>query len=173
MAKFTIWTSDKVASFSAVLISLGTLLVFVYQTALIRQDQHMAVYPYLNMTNQNTGSGQYKFVLKNEGIGPAIITSVKITSPDKKVYHDFIQYVDDVFGDDDSVNYFHSNLLEGVMIPEKETVYLIQTGDNKESTGRKLRNLLNADQLKFEIEYQSVYGDKWVLYSDNNIPQKK
>lgn len=50
------WNTDKLMSFLAILLSVGTLLVFIYQTNLIRKQQYAAVYPYLEMGFHGRGT---------------------------------------------------------------------------------------------------------------------
>lgn len=66
---------------TAVLISVGTLLVFLYQTNLVRQQQYMSVLPYLEFQNHDVFSyDNYELILKNKGIGPALIISRNVIS---------------------------------------------------------------------------------------------
>ncbi len=56
--------SDKILSLSAMFISICTLVVFLYQTNLIRKQQYMSVYPHLLLGNYGTWTPNYKFVLQ-------------------------------------------------------------------------------------------------------------
>ena len=123
-AKF--WTGDKLLSVAAVLVSLLTLGVFGYQTNLIRQQQYMSVYPHLSFSNKFSGSLQYQYVLKNDGIGPAMIDSVLVVGPNGKEYLDLVYYVDDVIPPEDSILYLHSNISSGKLIPPNVEIPLIQ-----------------------------------------------
>ena len=183
------WTSDKLLSLTALLVSLFTLIVFIYQTNLIRQQQFMSVYPYLNLSNEYGGTLNYSYVLSNEGIGPAIIETVKITSPKNEVFNDFVDYVNSEISTQDSIWYFHSNLKKGKLIPSNQKINLIQLVNkerllaiginqtdnlptNNINNSRRLYQILNNDSLKVEIIYTSVYGEKWSLKSNTNAPVK-
>lgn len=183
------WTSEKLLSLTALLVSLSTLIVFVYQTNLIRQQQFMSVYPYMNLGNEYSGTLKYKYILSNEGIGPAFIESVKITSPDKEVFNDLVDYVDHLAISEDSIWYFHSNLNAGKLIPSNKKIPLIQLV-NKEMLmelglsdleglpmntiegSKMLYQILNDDSLNIEIIYSSVYGERWILKNHTNTPVK-
>ena len=54
-------SSEMLIGLTAMIISLSTLIVFVYQTNLIRKQQYMSVYPHLNMMHRNSGSADYMF----------------------------------------------------------------------------------------------------------------
>jgi hypothetical protein len=48
------WNAQKLMSFSAFLISIGTFITFAYQTHLIQKQQFRSVLPYL-MINRSSG----------------------------------------------------------------------------------------------------------------------
>lgn len=183
------WSSEKLLSLSALLVSLLTLVVFIYQTNLIRKQQYMSVYPFLSLGNQYGGTLKYRYVLKNEGIGPALIEEVKITSPDGKIFRDLVDYVDDQTINADSIWYVHSNLTSGRLVPAGAEVALIQLVDkdllvemgiddiedlppvNEWEESKALYDILNADDLHIEITYSSVYDESWTV-KNGNIPVK-
>ena len=63
--------TDKILGLSAMLISICTLIVFLYQTNLIKKQQYMSVYPYLTLGNNGSFTADYEYSLTNNGIGPA------------------------------------------------------------------------------------------------------
>ena len=177
------WTSAKLLSLSALFVSLATLFVFVYQTNLIRKQQYMSVYPHLNMGNHNSESLNYKFVLKNEGVGPAFIKSVEIEHLDGSVYESFVDYLDERITEKDSVYFHYSDLYEGQLISANEELILFGLSDKSytkahglpENTirgGNKLRAMLNTDSLSYKITYESIYEEAWTLVNDSEIPVK-
>ena len=166
------WSSDKILSISAMLISLLTLIVFLYQTNLIRKQQYMSVLPYLEMGNYGTNTNNYKYIVENNGVGPAILKSVKVTAASGRIYTDIIDYVEANLTPKDTLGYHHSNLSPGMLLPEKETIYPISVYDKKIKSGKRLYDILNADSLKIEIEYESIYGEKWVIESGDSFPKK-
>ncbi len=177
------WTSDKLMSLCAILVSLMTLCVFIFQTNLIRKQQFMSVYPHLSLGNQRGGSLDYSYILKNEGVGPAFIKAIEIKAPDGEVFHDLVDYVDDTNLLEDSVWYFHSNLVIGQLIPSQKEIPLIQAADastviemglppNTLEGMRKLYEVLNHDSLSMKITYESIYGESWTVDSRTSIPVK-
>ncbi|MEO0789852.1 MAG: hypothetical protein AAFY36_14380, partial [Bacteroidota bacterium] len=97
------WTSDRIVSMSAIFISLATLFVFVYQTNLIREQQHLSVYPHLSLGNAYSGSLNYQQVLSNEGIGPAFIEGIEVRDTSGKEYSSLSDYLFYHLEDEDSV----------------------------------------------------------------------
>ncbi|WP_128755325.1 hypothetical protein [Aquimarina sediminis] len=178
------WTNEKLLSISALFVSLVTLIVFIYQTNLIRQQQHMSVYPHLILTNYRSGSINYQYVLKNEGIGPAFVKSVIVKDVAGKSYHSISHYVDSKLQLKDSISYYYSDIYQGRVIPANEEIVLFELFDKKETTlqgipkntimgAKKLRHVLNNDSLKITIEYESVYGARWSISKHSQTPVKK
>lgn len=167
------WTSERILAASAMIISISTLLVFAYQTNLMRKQQYMSVYPYLMFANYSNYSPQYKFVLHNNGIGPALITSTKIMDNGKVDDRDIADYMRSAIKPGDSINFLSSNVYPGLLIPKNGKIELIALyGKNTTSGIVKLHNLLHNENLEFIIEYESIYGEKWRLGTNSKIPGK-
>lgn len=167
--------SEKILSLSAMFISLCTLIVFLYQTNLMRKQQYMSVYPHLSLMNYGTHTPNYKYVLANDGIGPAILKSIVVKTKDGKTYKDIIPYVvaSIIQMRDSTLGFYHSNIHVGQLLPADSKIELIIANDNKISTSEKLYNILNADGLDINIEYESMYGERWKITNNSDIPIKK
>lgn len=177
------WNSEKLLSLSALLVSLLTLAVFIYQTNLIRKEQYMKVYPHLSLFNYGSNTLFYKYVLVNQGIGPALIKSVKVNTLDGENYKSLTGYLEDKLSEKDSIWLYDSDLVPGQLIPAEQTINLIGLFDDERiqsmelspntlKGSRKLRRIINSDSLKIEIEYESIYGERWVIRNDENMPIK-
>ncbi|MEL6720706.1 MAG: hypothetical protein AAFO82_23410 [Bacteroidota bacterium] len=166
------FNSEKILSLSAMFISLCTLFVFVYQTRLIREQQHMSVFPYLQMGNGGTNTPNYIYALRNTGIGPAIITDIKVQRGKGKIFTDLNAYVKANKNPEDTITYYHRNLHTGMLIPEKEVINIIELKKGKIEDGKKLFDILNTSDLQIEIEYESIYGDKWKITNSKLVPEK-
>lgn len=177
------WNGDRLMSIAAIIVSVGTLLVFTYQTNLVRKQQFMSVYPHLAMGHYGTNSLNYKYVLKNEGIGPAMIKAVIIKDVAGNNYEKIVDYLEDHVYVDDSIFYYHSDVYEGRFIPAGEEIPLIGLVDNESLkaygdiqntvTGSgKLNKYLSSDSLEIEIVYESIYEESWTLYNGASVPEK-
>jgi len=170
-------------SIAAIIVSVGTLVVFTYQTNLVRKQQFMSVYPHLSMGHYGSNSLNYKYILKNEGIGPAMIKEVRIKDLAGNSYEKIVGYLQDHVYVDDSIFYYHSDIYEGRFVPAGEEIPLIGLVDNEslkaygdirntvEGAG-KLNGYLSSDSLKIEIIYESIYEESWTLRNDAFIPVK-
>ncbi|MDW3646385.1 MAG: hypothetical protein R8P61_04970 [Bacteroidia bacterium] len=174
---------DRLMSIAAIIVSVGTLVVFSYQTNLIRKQQFMSVYPHLDIGHYGSNGLNYKYLLKNEGIGPAMIKSVKITDKAGKSYDKLLEYLEDHIYMEDSIFYYHSDIFEGRFIPAGEEIPLIGLLDNESlkvygdirntlEGSMKLKNALSGDSLDFEIVYESIYEESWTINNEAYMPEK-
>lgn len=181
--KHPFWSSEKILSLSALFISLLTLVVFIYQTDLIREQQYKSVYPHLGFANHYGGTLRYEYVITNEGIGPALVEEVIVKYGDAK-YEDIIDFVDDRMQEADSVTYFHANLRKGRLIPAGEKISLIKLASeqdlegtglplNTHSGSAQLYQVLNSDSLQIEVRYRSIYDEYWIIRNGGRSPEKQ
>lgn len=178
------WSSEKIVSLSAMMISLLTLIVFVYQTNLIRKQQFMSVYPHLDLYNTNSGSLAYKFVLENKGVGPAFIKKITIQDSLGNKYETMTDYLLTKLSIKDSLSISNSDIYEGLLISAGDVINLFQLTDPKQliSLGippntikgaNKLRAILNDDAAwRLTIVYESIYGEQWSINKEGAIPRK-
>lgn len=178
--------TDKASTLFALVVSLGTLFIILYQTKLIgkqfelqRQQQYASVLPYLTIYNTSINS-KYTFEVENNGIGPAFIEEINIHYKDT-IYknHDLRDFFNVVIRKEDSLFFKHndighSNLSKGMLIPANSKRSTISMGSYYTKTEQnRMRYWLN-NQIKTEIIYSSVYGEKWrIIYPSLNITPEK
>lgn len=163
------------------IISLSTLIVFAYQTNLIRKQQYMSVYPHLNLVNYNSGSINYKYVLRNEGVGPGFISDIVIRETGGPVYESFVEYLEQKITKKDSIEFHYSDLYKGRLIQADEEIILFGLSGHEYTrmhglprntirSANKLYHILNS--LEVKITYESIYGESWSITHDSEIPIK-
>lgn len=176
MNKVRKWNADKIVSLSAILISLMTLFVSLYQTAIIRKQQRLSVLPYLAFGNYNTGGANYKLMLSNDGIGPAFIESVEITYKGKKYPYDLPVFFKEVVPKQTQQikKLSHSNIFKGQMIPAGTKIALLEIKNSPEDGDKlyKLLQKLSKEKIQLKIIYRSVYEERWQLSFRDAIPKK-
>ncbi|MEO9869268.1 MAG: hypothetical protein ABJF63_02230, partial [Ekhidna sp.] len=134
-----------------------------------------SVLPYLEMWNSNTGhrGESYKYILKNNGIGPAFIKDVKIHYEDSVYVGDPASFTFLVIKPKDSIkNYFYSNIKKGTLIPAGEKVELIGVSKDTINAPILKKWFSNQDIVQVEIVYESVYGERWSALGLANEPKK-
>jgi len=140
----------------AVLISLFTLVVYVYQSSLMKQQQKISVWPYLSF-GPSWGEDYLRITLTNKGIGPAIIQRVHLLVDGRPLAG--LQEIMDLLPDSLRSSYNYSSVWPGqvVMVGESLDLLLVEEA----GPVRWLLDLLNSDRITYEICYESVYGETW------------
>jgi hypothetical protein len=173
--KNNFWNPDKIVSFSAVFISLAALIVLIYQTNLMSQQQKLSVLPYLNFQNHGTLTPNYSLVVANNGIGPAFVESVNVTYKGKTYNTDLIGFLENHLESPLNLTHlFHSNLGPGVLIPAQTNIEHLRIMDSQEDA-EKLYDLLQnlySEGLNFEIVFSSIYKEKWKIQIHELAPEK-
>jgi hypothetical protein len=162
------WNADKIVSFSAILISLATMGVYIYQTHLIQKEQYASVMPYLMIGSSHHNEGHFMVQLSNDGLGPAMIEEVKVHFQNK-VYPNCdlstFFFSKNPIKKDSLMNVFsYGNVGSGMFIPANKLITLIEINENKEMA-TKLSNYFWSTQSPVELEiiYSSIYGEKWTV----------
>ena len=171
------WNADKIVSFSAILISLATMAIYLYQTHLIQKQQHASVMPYLMIGTSHHNEGHFSVQLSNDGLGPAMIEEVKVHYLNKE-YPDCdlptFFYTYNPIEKDSSMNVFaYSNIGPGMFIPANKIITLMEIDENVEMAS-KLKNYFwgTKSAVELEITYSSIYGDKWKIRGIVKRPTK-
>lgn len=167
--------SDRIVSFAAILISVSTLIVLIYQTNIMRSQQRLSVLPHLMTSNEYIGTPNYRLILRNSGIGPAFIESVKIFHKEKTYEMDFAKFMIDHVPEFDSIdNVYYSNIAPGLLIPAEKSINLLEIHDSLKDSKNLyalIGKLVMEENLDFEIVYSSIYGEKWRITKDTVYPE--
>lgn len=164
---------QNIIAIGVTVISLCALIVSVIQTSVLKEEQELmrehykiSVWPRLELIlekghdlNGNGEISHFSLSISNSGVGPAIITDVKIS------YNDSI-----------ANNWWH--LFEIQEIPDSVERHITNSGFNgqiiKVGEAQEILNLDNnpplansfierLNGLSLEIYYESIYGEKWKL----------
>ncbi|MFK7776204.1 MAG: hypothetical protein AB8F94_29045 [Saprospiraceae bacterium] len=174
MKKFKLNT-DKIIGLSAMLISLLTLVIFIYQTNLIREQSRLSVTPRLafnySLDTPDTFS-IFSYYIVNKGLGPAIIESIEIINENDRYKLDFQDFVKNVYPkfNDYGIIIQNMSLDSGVTISEKETIkfFTFRFKATERESFFKYLKVKDSGELPFDIEvvYSSIYGEKWRVYAN-------
>jgi hypothetical protein len=140
---------------SAAFVSLTTLIVLIYQTKLMNQQQHLSAWPYLEWLSSDVTD--FHLTVRNKGVGPAIVRKVEMRVDGKTVAGN-VALVRAVLGPGREVDWINSTIAGRVLSPGEEVIPF-QIADLK--TGRDFEAKLRAHHFEMEISYCSVYGDCW------------
>lgn len=178
------WNADRVVSISAILVSLGTLFIIVFQTQLIMREQKASVKPYL-LIGFSTANQESQIFVGNEGLGPAYIESVSILDGDSVHETDPYRYLSPRLSEMDTVftNHLYVDLLfPGRAIPAAERVTMLRHPLNTQYGNLLIKTFAFPDYGFFPVDpshpgavvriiYKSIYGDRWEIRSDETVPR--
>jgi hypothetical protein len=178
--------ADRIVASTAIAIGLFSLFVTVYQTCLTRQAQSASVLPYLAFGITSNDEGAY-LTLRNDGVGPARIEAFRIhykgrtqaTGP----YEFYLAMKPDT-----RANLAVDQVTPGRLLPANATIQMcgVAGADRNAVLAEMLKLFALADAPRawlvslgavgiekavMEVEYSSVYGDRWRLRSDQFVPQ--
>jgi len=166
-------SADRIVSISAIVVSLGTLFIILYQTNLTRQEQKASVMPYLQFA-PNSNNGMSKIYLDNKGLGPALITSYRIFNQEKE-YHSLLEISQD-YSLKSIPELTKDIIYPGRLLSPEDYIKHIshQNNDNTNfifETFQFFYGSKDEQKLIIEIVYQSVYKDHWMIRSDWQHPR--
>ena len=172
--------SNTLLSFSAIFISAVTLFILIYQTNLatkqfdLEQKQQLAtVMPYLHIAIGTMDSDEFTLTLENFGLGPAFIKDFRIYYKDsiyeKVDYGILVDRLRDAYDYGDYANYYQ-NILSGSVIAPNTNLEQINISKGNRSDIRD--DIFLTEELELEIEYASIYGERWVVRGLFNEPVK-
>jgi|GEM_PF-2946649 len=182
------FNADRIIGLSAMLISLMTLIIFLYQTNLIKKQSVLSVRPRLTFSknidktvtvNDSTNSTtiSIRLTLRNNGLGPAIIESNKVI--DKGETYEIMTFFDTSYPKLKEYGHFPqiTELEIGEAIPASESIDIFAYQYNLDNE-EKIKEYLDVDttyEFPFiiAIEYSSMYEEKWQIQSDSKGHPKK
>lgn len=157
------WSSEKIISLAAILISAGTLFTISYQNLLIRQQQYASARPHLTIkASNNKERNSFELHLTNNGTGPAFIENFKASYSGEE-YDNWYSF------------YFGVLFEKGFNIQSTDILaydFVIPSGESFKILGFYDRNSYQRiDSVWFhggimEISYKSLYGEEFVLNTD-------
>ena len=176
--KFSFKDPQNIIAIGVTLISVCALVVSLMQTRIMKEERELlreysraSVWPRLELGSakghdEDDGSiNQFHLELTNSGVGPAIITDVKVTYKDKVVndwWHLFqIQEVPD------SIETYITNMVfNNRIIKIGETIEILNLDNNPLLAQAFLER---AKGLNIDIYYESIYKEKWKYNGDETI----
>lgn len=169
--KTKFWNADKIVSISAILISLATMSIYLYQTHLIKKQQSASVMPYLRM-GYSYDEDRFEVLLYNEGLGPAFIEEVNVYEANKKFPKiDIPTYFQTEYLKKDTIYLAFANVGEGMLFAAGKNITMISLKKNIEDT-EKLKQIFLNGKLEMEVIYTSIYGEKWKVRGAFTRPKK-
>ncbi|MDZ7897110.1 MAG: hypothetical protein U5N85_03650 [Arcicella sp.] len=162
------WRVDIIVSICAMLVSMATFGIYLYQTKIIHEQAKASVYPHLEVVRQyNNKNEPFIIFVKNVGIGPAFLKKMEI------------KYKNQVYSSTSLENSgtclpfrFLTKILPfekiptvgngpnlPIVIPAGEEVMFLRLNEDNPKSIQLLVDIF--DNARIKICYSSVYKDYW------------
>jgi hypothetical protein len=151
-------TLELLLGLSAIFLSLAALTVSIFQTKILREQQHASVWPYLE-TQISTAGKDLNYGIINKGIGPAIIKEIEWRSGDSS-YKKTQQFLLSEIGSAKGLG--RSALEPNSVFSPQGGLALITVYDN-DSLSKVVNEKLDSESFNLRIIYSDVYGNCWEL----------
>ena len=143
------------ASFGAAGLAVAALTVSIVETRIMREEQHMSVWPRL-MAATSRNRGGFQVVVQNKGLGPAQIRTVVVGTP-AGVFPEWSGAFESLLGHPSNDFYF-STIGGAVLMPgEAVDAVTVERGALADSLS------IASELLRVDICYCSAYEDCWWL----------
>jgi hypothetical protein len=182
-----VWDADRVLSLSAMAVGVCSLFITLYQTHLTRQAQSASVLPYLAFGIISNSEGAY-LTLRNDGVGPGRLEAVRVHYKGRTTVVDPFDFYIARHTGPRPAGLSVDRVTPGRLLPANSTILMLGCpGVDRVSMLREMVTLFaladvppswidelqahGADKAVIEIDYSSVYGERWRIRSDQLVPQ--
>lgn len=163
----------------AVLISVCTMVISLVETSIMQKQQQamtesakVSVWPYvttLTTTGMDNGEIQFKMIVENKGVGPALINTMELLYDGNSVDKSLIEAVRDHCPDAIVTNYFSNSIQKMILSPgEKKSIVSFNLKD---------ADFMNFAQFTEKVDtrycYSNIYGDIWVSTDSTPVESKE
>lgn len=161
---------QNIIAVGVTLISACALVVSIYQTRIMTEQRELmfqqakaSVWPHISMGvskghNHDGSIANFMLGLGNVGVGPAIIKGVRVSYKGQATEHWWDLFKQ--FEKPDSIETYVSNSRINDRIVRIEEEFVALNLDNNLPLAQIYYR--EAPNIKFEILYESIYGDKWL-----------
>lgn len=159
--------TNRLVSASASVVAVAALGTSLYEARLNREQQRASVWPYVTQGNSGLGGGFHRLV-RNAGVGPALVRSFRIRVDDKPV-RSWGEVVDalGVPATATTRRWTYSSIGRGTVLTPGETLEILTISD---SVGA-LEFFRRVDHMESVICYCSLYGECWSDSSEKDEPR--
>lgn len=160
------------------LISLLTLIIFIYQTNIMREQSKLSVKPRLDFTTNFGGNDSIttiQEVIENKGLGPAIIDSIYFTFKDDRFPVDIENFLKEQLPEVLEIGYLSQSatLGKGTTISQGEErpiyTYVLKTDKIQELMSYLGVEDESTNPFPIEVIYTSIYEDEYWKMDNNDI----
>ena len=151
------WGPEWLIALSAVLVSVATMGVYIYQAKIMQAQQLASVWPYIEWTTTfSYDNGVYLSVV-NKGVGPARVNETHLFLDGKEIADDRELLRILTNGKSDSLSIFGSVVNYRVLAPGEEVRLFHMTGK-----GININKMIESfKRVQYTVCYCSIYDECW------------
>ncbi|WP_421830457.1 hypothetical protein [Larkinella sp.] len=151
---------------SATFLSVAALIVSIFQTRIAREQQQASVWPYVQVTSNHLDNN-FELLLKNNGVGPALIKKVEFSYRGKSEssHTRLLNHIVNTETLQDSVRKagrFWNAVVPGDVVKAGDQIELYKAV-NSGYLAEFLGQVTGDSTFQFRITYSDVYGKCWLL----------
>ena len=148
---------QSLGTISALVISILALIVSIFETNILKDQQKATVWPYVTINQNYSGKG-YELRAINKGVGPAIIKSMQVEYKGKPM-DTYLGMLEAAYPNNGR-NYSNTNQsnINGMVMQSKEKVVMLAFPWN--DTTYQITPELEKN-LVIKLQYCSVLGECW------------
>lgn len=174
------FNTDRILGISAMLISLLTLIIFIYQTNIMREQSKLSVKPRLDFTTNFGGNDSLitiQEVVENKGLGPAIIDSIYFNYKGEHYAIDVEEFLNGQLSKVLEIGYMSQSatMSRGTTISPGEErpiyTYVVRRDKLQEVMAYLEVEDENENPFPIEVIYTSIYEDEFWKMDNNDINQ--
>ncbi|MEM1337137.1 MAG: hypothetical protein AAF717_05795 [Bacteroidota bacterium] len=175
-------SADRILGISAMVISILTLVIFIYQTDIMRVQSKLSVKPRLSFS---TNSHSYDTLIRidgliyNKGLGPAIVDSIYIEYEGNPFVMDMDEFIKNQVPELENYGELVRNSIlspgNTFLAGEETVIYSYQFEPKNQDSIFTYLGMEGEDDFPFEFKviYTSIYEDEhWFVGSDSDSPEK-
>lgn len=155
-------TTFNWGAFAAIFISCCALLVSIYQSIILRNQQYATVWPYIE-PHVEYSNHSFELLIQNKGTGPAIIKNVEMVLDGKPV-KDYQQFIQALLRQDKFTAMSISAPTNSVLSAGEKVQFLSASLPDS----LLIANIDFHDRVQLTVCYCSIFGDCW-RYVDGEV----
>ncbi len=153
------WSIERYSAVFAVLVSLTTLALLIFQTRLMQTQARASAWPHVSI-GLSSSQTSFSWVLSNNGVGPAVTHNVRVLV-DGKPQPDWRSVLSALQNDDMQMKATAMNSVPKVLTPAENTndqyvVVTVQASADAAITAAAM------SRVGIELCYCSIYDDCWI-----------
>ena len=153
--------TEMIVAIAAIVVSIMTLFVYIYQARIMMDQQHTSVWPYVEwtMTRYNEEAQEFYISVINKGVGPALVKETHLYLGDTLyTFGEYRKFMANLIGEGnrDALWIMYSVVDNRVLAPGEEVkIFHVKNWKDVRIPA------FDFKRITYDICYCSIYDDCW------------